>query len=67
MAPNTISIFLFLTPCRKTCHYFGALKISGKKTSISENYNVHSAVVPNLVNVFCHHQKRPTSGLRWVD
>ena len=58
--------FLFLTPRQKPVTISGHSKFR-KKNFISENYNVQSAFVPNLMNVFCHHQKRPISGLRWVD
>ena len=54
MAPNIISSFSFLTPVKKPVTISGHSKFR-KKNFISENYNVQSAFVPNLVNVFCHH------------
>ena len=43
-------------PDQKSCHYFAALKFQ-KKNFISENYNVQGVFLPNLMNVFCHHNQ----------
>ena len=55
----------FLPPVKKAVTISRHSKVR-KKNFISENYNVQSTFVPNLVNVFCHHHKRPISGLGWV-
>ena len=59
-------MFSFLTPRQKAVTISRHSKFR-KKNFISKNYNVQSISVPNLVNVFCHHQKGLISGLRWVD
>ena len=51
-------------PVKKAVTVSGQSKFR-KKNWISENYDVQSTVVPSLVKMFCHQQKRPISGLRW--